>query len=563
MSLVDVLVGSAVTLIIFVALFGLLRASFLVSSHTKAKSVATAIASAQLEYVRSLPYDDIGTVGGIPNGVIAETATTTENGMTFVTRTFVRYVDDPADGEGAADETGITTDYKQVRVSVSYTVGDADRAVELVSNQSPVGIETTTGGGTLEIRAVDALGAGIPGAEVSITNPSLAPAVDLTAFTNASGVVFLPGAATSTEYRVSVTKDGYSTAQTYARDATNQNPTPGYLTVVENVTSTGTFAIDLLADLRISTFSPPETVEWTDGFDDQSKVDSLASVAVSGSALRLAFDGVSYALSGTADSESTAPASLTSWVALDASPSVSAGTQVRVQVLDGFGAPLPDAVLPGNEAGFTSFPVDLAAVSTSTYQALALRAQLSTSDTAVSPTLADWTLSYEVGPTPLPNIAFTLRGAKTVGSTGAGAAIYKTTVNTSTNASGVRSLALEWDAFELTLAGYDVVEACGSPTYALAPGSDTDSVLYLDDSTTNMILVTVKDSAGAVVPGASVTLSRTGFSQAVTSSDCGTAYFGGLTSDTYSIQIAKAGYTTTTFSDVAVSGHVFYAAPFD
>ena len=49
MSLVDVLVGSAVTLIIFVGLFGLLRASFMVSSLTKAKSGATAGASGHHE----------------------------------------------------------------------------------------------------------------------------------------------------------------------------------------------------------------------------------------------------------------------------------------------------------------------------------------------------------------------------------------------------------------------------------------------------------------------------------------------------------------------------------
>ncbi|HYF29126.1 MAG TPA: hypothetical protein VEA36_02035, partial [Candidatus Paceibacterota bacterium] len=102
MSLMDVIIGSAVTLIVFVGLFGLLRASFVVSSLTKSKAIATSIAARHLEYIRSLPYDELGTQGGIPAGVIPQIVVSTENGISFETRTFVRYVDDPADGLGPA-----------------------------------------------------------------------------------------------------------------------------------------------------------------------------------------------------------------------------------------------------------------------------------------------------------------------------------------------------------------------------------------------------------------------------------------------------------------------------
>lgn len=53
MSLVDVIVGTALILIVFLALLGLLRASLLISSSSKAKAGATAIATTQMEYIRS------------------------------------------------------------------------------------------------------------------------------------------------------------------------------------------------------------------------------------------------------------------------------------------------------------------------------------------------------------------------------------------------------------------------------------------------------------------------------------------------------------------------------
>ena len=564
MSLVDVLVGTAITLIIFLALFGLLRASFLVSSLAKSKAVATSIATSQMEYVRSLPYDSIGTVGGIPAGVIPQTATTTMNNLSYGVRTFIQYVDDPADGLGALDQTGITTDYKQVKITVTYYTDGTAREVELISSQSPAGLETTTGGGTLQISVVDALGAGIAGATVDIDNPSTVPTVNLTAFSNAAGLVYLPGAATSTDYRIVVTKAGYSTAQTYARDATNQNPTPGYLTVAQNQTTASTFAIDVLAALTIRTFSPIVTASFADTFADSSLLASLSSAAVSGGSVILATDAGGYLASGSAQSQSVAPTYLAGWLSVEAVRSVSVNTNMRVRVVDSAGTPLPDAVLAGNVAGFTAFPIDLSGISTTTYPTLALAADLSTSLATETPSLDSWNLNYRRGPIPLPNIAFDLQGAKTVGTTGAGASIYKTEISDTTGASASKSLSLEWDAYQLGLTGYDVVDACGTPPYSLAPSSVVESSLVLGTNTAHSILVGVRDAGGAVVPGASVTLARTGYTSTITGSSCGAASFGSLSSASdYTITITKTGYTTTVFTNVSISGDTFYEATFD
>ena len=97
----------------------------------------------------------------------------------------------------------------------------------------------------------------------------------------------------------------------------------------------------------------------------------------------------------------------------------------------------------------------------------------------------------------------------------------------------------------------------------MAAGSASDNTLYLGSATTNSILVSVSDSAGANVTGATVTLAKTGFSQSTSSSACGNAYFGSLTSgSTYSITISKTGYTTTIYNNVSISGDTYFQTSF-
>lgn len=563
MTLIDVVVGTALVLIIFLALFGTLRASILLSTLIKNEATANAVAVNQMEYVRSLPYDSVGTVGGIPAGTIPEYATTTEDGVNYSVRTFIDYYDDPADGTGSNDTNGITTDYKRVKVTVSYTVGGKSWQETLNSDYAPPGLETTLNGGTLQVAVVNAVGSPVAGATVTITNASTSPTVNLTTFSDVNGWVSLPGAATSTQYAVTVTKSGYSTAQTYQRTITNQNPTPGYLTVVQNQTTSGTFAIDVLGLLTLNTFSPIATSTFSDSFADASKLSSLTNSAAGGGALTLAGGAGNYSGSGTAVSSTTAPSYLVSWGAVNGSISAPGGTTAVVHIVDGSGSLLPESVLPGNAAGFTSFPINLYGVSTSTYSSLALSASLTTTSTSTTPSLSNWSLSYRSGPIPLPNVAFTLTGAKTIGTTGAGSPIYKTTVSGNTGSTASSQQTLEWDSYSLSTPSYDIQDACSAPPFALAPGASISESLILGPATSNSMLVSVTDSSGNLVPGATVTLSRTGYSQTVTTSSCGTAYFGGISSATdYAVTVSKTGYTGNSASGVTVSGETLYAISF-
>ena len=547
MSLIDVIVGTALLLVLFLALFGILRASLLLSTFAKAEAGATAVAEVQMEYLRSLTYDTLGTVGGIPSGVVAEDATTTEDGIAYATHTFIAYVDDPADGTGSADTNGITTDYKRARIEVSYTIGGQARTVVLVSEFAPPGIETTTGGGTLLIQVVDATGAPVEGATVHITNAATSPAVNLSTNTNAAGQVILGGAATSTAYMVTATKPGYSSAATYAPSASDQNPNPGPLTVAANQTTTETFAIDRLATLDLATFSPIATSTFADAFADSSKLASMSSTTVSSGTLSL----VAGATSGSALSVATTSRYLASWGTLTATTS---GSAVALHVYDATGTLVPDAALPGNAAGFTAFPVALEPLSTTTYPSLAVGATF-TSDGSSTPSVSGWSLSFTQGPLPLPNVSFTLTGAKTIGSQNNGTPVYKTIVTATTGNDGTQGLSLEWDSYSLSVSGYDLEDACPSPPYALSPGGSASAMLILGAPSANYLRVLVTDNAGAPVAGATVTLANTGYSSTVTSSACGSAYFPNLAASTsYTVTIAKSGYTTTSASGVSVSG---------
>ncbi len=479
MSLVDVIVGTTLVVVIFAGIFGLLRAELATSGLAKLQATATTIATSQMEYIRSLDYTAIGTDGGIPAGNIAQATTTTNGGLSYTVRTYIEYADDPADGSGVADSNGITTDYKRVKVTVYYSAGGASHSVTLNSNIVPPSIETTTGGGTLVANVVDSVGVAIAGATVRIVNASTSPDIDFTTYTDSHGTVSLPGAPTSTQYQIFVSKSDYSSAQTYARDATNANPTPGYLTVVANTTTSSTFAIDRLATLTLRTFAPIAPALWSDPFSDSTKVATLSNTQIAAGLLTLAGAPGSYLTSGTARSVAVAPAYLARWTSASSTISTTTDTDVRISVANDSGTLLPDAVLAGNSAGFTG-AISLSGISTTTYPSLTLIATLTSSSSAATPSIDSWRIGYDAGPTPLPNVAFTLTGAKTKGSTSGGAAIYKTEVSTSTGSTGTSTMSIEWDLYQFSASGRTVATATpDSLPIEILPGASLDeSIIF-------------------------------------------------------------------------------------
>ena len=562
MTLIEAVVAIGILVVAVVGLIDLFRVSVRYVETAAAREDALSLAVERMEQLRALPYGMVGTQSGIPSGTIAQNETVMQDTVSFNRRTFIEYHDDPADGLGVSDTNGISTDYKIAKVAVSWLTSSGTSTVSLISNFIPQGVESNVSGGILSLSVINAAAQPLVNAAVQIVNSGTTPPVNVTAYSNASGLVFLPGTPPAGGYQITVSEPGYSTAQTYTAAGQNVNPNPGNLTVVSNQTTSAAFAIDQLASFLLRTWTPIQAATTTDLLGDMSGIASSTQATVSGGTLALATVSGHYASAGSAYENAIAPAQLSQWTSLSWNQSVPASTSLAVHLYlpDGSGGftLLPDSALPGNSAGFSTSPVSLSAISTSTYPSLVIGGTLATSNTSQTPQVLDWSLSYNQGPTPLPNIPFTLQGTKTIGTNNAGASIYKFSQSLTTNSAGQYAVPLEWDTYTASVAsttGWDTSSACPLPPLSISPGSTVADDIYLVAHTATTLMVAVHSAAtGAPLPNASVTLSRSGFSATQTADLCGNAFFPSLSSATYSYTASSAGYTPKTVNNVSVSG---------
>jgi hypothetical protein len=552
MSLIDTLAGIALFVLVFTSLFAGARLAIGVIANNKAKTGALAVLNQKMEEIKSTAYDSLGTVGGIPAGTFAQNSTTTLNATEYSVRTLIMYVDLPQDGTGGSDSNGLTADAKQIKVEVGWYDRDVPRVLSMVTTLTPRGIESVSGGGTLRINVFDALANPIAGASVRVENATLIPPVDVTTFSNSQGIVPFPGASAGSSYKVTVSKAGYSTDGTHDADGSNPNPSPGHFTIAVSQTTTGSFYIDALGSLIVRTFSPIQTSTFSDTFADGTNVHALVDTEVTSGSIQLALNGTDYYPTGTARATSTVPEYLAHWreAAWDALSPANTEALVHVYAIDagGVASLVPDGVLPGNSAGYATSPISLLTVSTSTYPRLALGATLSTTDLPVTPSIRSWDLQYDEGPLPLPNIPFTIRGTKTVGSDGGGLPLYKYSSSGNTGALSQATLSsMEWDTYHIAqdpaVTGYDVVESCLPQPVSLAPGATLDTTLILAPKSTHSLLLSYVTATGTLLSNVSVAITRTGFSEAATSSACGQTYTGSLSQATYTVEATKTGYS--------------------
>ena len=557
MSFVELIIAAAILTLVFGGLLGFFQTAVKLIDNSKARAGAVALANERLEYIRSLPYNDVGTISGIPPGNIPQNATTTLNGTEYSERILIEYVDAPEDGTGGDDENGIVNDYKRIKVEYRWSDRGEDKMLSLISNVVPPGIETSVGGGTLTVNVFNALATPVIGAEVRVVNT--AESVDVTRYTNASGIAQFSGAPAASGYEITVTGSDMSTDQTYSVTVENPSPTTPHVAVLESQVSTMNFQIDYLSDLTIETVGAPTVETVTETFDDASGVSSMSDVVVGGGEVVL---GPPYDFDGSVRGTEVAPVTFSAWDTATFNADVSADTAIAVQVYSvasGVYSLIPDTDLPGNSTGFATGTIVLSTLDTTTYTSLALGAELTTTDASSTPTLYDWEIGYVVSEPPIGNVDFTLTGTKSIGLNGT-STVYKYQQSHSTNGSGVITLPdLEWDLYDVALdtASYIVREACAPIPYALNPGVDETLKLTLVPPPTHSLHVYVVDGDGAVIPGATATLSRTGFSESEISSACGQVFFGtGLSSAAdYILEVSAPGYVTSSQTEINIAGN--------
>lgn len=255
----EVLIGIIIALGIFMilsqAVMVLAFSAYDLVSYTRARISARHIALEEMETIRNAPFDDVGTIGGIPSGIFEQERQVFRNGQTYTVRTRVNYIDDPFDGLSPTDT--LPTDYKRVRVDVSWggIAQSSFSEVTIVTDIAPDGIETLEGGGTLSILVFDANGEPVPQAQVQIVAASTTPPVNTSYFTSDTGRVTIPGAPICTScYQITVTKEGFSTDRTYSVSEI-ENPLKPQATVLEQQLTEISFTIDEFASLALVTTS--------------------------------------------------------------------------------------------------------------------------------------------------------------------------------------------------------------------------------------------------------------------------------------------------------------------
>lgn len=254
MSLVEVLISVTIFLLISLVVYSAFTGIVKLVSISKAQLSAWSLANQKIEVLRNLPYNNVGVVGGIPNGTIPQDENISLNEINYHVHTTVIYHDDPADGtstSGGGTDT-IPTDYKKIKVTVSWN-GKIPGQISSETTVAPKGVETSAGGGTLRIKVFDASGAPIDQANIQVKNTKVNPSINASYLTDSSGMVTLFGAPTSTEgYEITVTKSGYSTDKTYTTSQVT-NPSKPPASVYENQLTEISFSIDLFSQFNIST----------------------------------------------------------------------------------------------------------------------------------------------------------------------------------------------------------------------------------------------------------------------------------------------------------------------
>lgn len=204
-SLAEVLVGGLVLVVgmVFIAQFFASAASRVLDSDIR--SVLHQVATEDLETIRGMPYPDVGTTDGHPEGTLApDEDRVVQNVTIHIHRDVIYWTDDSYEGPYPAN-------YRRVTVTVSAVGRQGIQPVELVSNVAG-GAE----GGTLDITVTDVTGDPVEGAAIRITNTNLVPNVDIHSAalkTNNLGRMIVPGLEPdpTPSYVVTVSKSGYNT----------------------------------------------------------------------------------------------------------------------------------------------------------------------------------------------------------------------------------------------------------------------------------------------------------------------------------------------------------------
>ena len=247
-TIVELAVGIVVfatVAVSFLALFTSLVRSTVIA---KRQAVASTLATNQMEYLKSLPYDSLAVAGGsiYASNPIPATTTKTLNGVAYTIKTSINYVDDAYDGCAAYPTQALKElycrnyppptgspatdtnpqDYKIAHITV--TDKNNARLAEVDSQISARVSETASTTGAMFVTIIDNNGNKISGATVTVTNTTLTPNVNVSDTTDANGTALFYGLPpdSGTDYHITGSKTNYSSLTTIVASGSLQPTYP-------------------------------------------------------------------------------------------------------------------------------------------------------------------------------------------------------------------------------------------------------------------------------------------------------------------------------------------------
>ncbi len=262
-TLIEVLVGTAVFMVLAISVYQTYTIVLNTVSNSRAKITATALANEQFEIIRNLPYSDVGTISGVPNGKISASQDLIRDGKDFIVKTTIRSIDDVFDGNiGSSTNNDLSpADYKIAELEISCENCKNFSPLTFTTQIGPRDLESESTNGSLFVRVFDVDAKPLPEADVHIFNNDIYPSLEINDTTNNDGLLQIVDAPPAVDtYYVTVSKTSYATERTYQTgELGTSTPINSNPTVVIRQLSQISFFLNYVSDLNI--FSQDENCD--------------------------------------------------------------------------------------------------------------------------------------------------------------------------------------------------------------------------------------------------------------------------------------------------------------
>ncbi|MBI4743965.1 MAG: hypothetical protein HY776_03980 [Actinobacteria bacterium] len=208
-TFIETTIALVVLLVALTSLIPLYTFSIDTSKNNMSKTVASNLANQELEKIRNLSYEQVGTNPGSPSGSLNPDYDKVVNGVTFHVETRVNWIDGDFDGYFPAD--AFPNDYKRAKVTVTWQGVLPGRSVTTSTAVAREGEKDVTNGGNIQIIAKRANGNPIDNVQVDVTNAPMgsSPLRDWTAADGKALFAELTPSIEEDDYAVAVSKTGW------------------------------------------------------------------------------------------------------------------------------------------------------------------------------------------------------------------------------------------------------------------------------------------------------------------------------------------------------------------